>query len=166
MTLSTGGSFSPFDAQDNANGNAMFTTNMTWNVASMVTLLKTIRGEGASNVVLASPIGWAGEIETWLGTYTGSGNPDPLQQLGVAWHVYGYAKGTAPPLAVLSAGYPIVITETYGFDAALDGGQNANAYPWAASKGIGYLWWGWNNWDGGPLSENLSRAPWSAGTGP
>ena len=166
MLLYTGGSFNPFDAQDNANGNAMFTTNMTWNVASMMTLLKTIRGEGATNVVLASPIGWAGEIETWLGTYAAGGNPDPLQQLGVAWHVYGYAKGTAPPLAVLSAGYPIVITETYGFDATLNGGQNANGYTWAASQGIGYLWWGWNNWDGGALSENLRQAPWFNGTGP
>ena len=164
--LFTGGNFSPFDAQNNHNGNAMFTTDITWNAASMVTLLKTIRGEGATNVVLGSPIGWAGEIETWLGTYTGSGNPDPLQQFGVAWHLYGYAKGTAPPLAVLNAGYPIVVTETYGFDSALDGGKNADGYTWAAAHSIGYLWWGWNDWSGGPLSGNLSEPPWYLSTPP
>jgi hypothetical protein len=166
LMMKTGGSFKPFDAQNNPNGNAMFTTNITWNVASMITLLQTIRAEGATNVVLASPIGWAGEIEVWLGTYATGGNPDPLQQFGVAWHLYGYAKGTAPPLAVLSAGYPIIVTETYGFDAAIDGGQNPNGYTWAASKGIGYMWWGWNDWDGGPLSNNLSQPPWYLSTPP
>ena len=164
--LSTGGSFTPFDAQDNPNNNSMYTVNMSWNVASMVTMLTTIRGEGATNVVLASPIGFAGEIETWLGTYTGSGNPDPLGQFGVAWHLYGYAKGTAPPLAVLAAGYPIIVTETYGFDAALDGGKNANGYTWAASNKIGYLWWGWNDWNGQALSTITGQPPWYLSTAP
>ena len=166
MMLNTGGSFTPFDAQNNPSGNAMYSVNMTWNVASMPSMLDAIRATGATNVVLASPIGWAGEIETWLGTYTASGNPDPLKQFGVAWHIYGYAKGTAPPLAVLAAGYPIVITETYGFNAAINGGQDASGYTWAASQGIGYLWWGWNDWGGGPLSDNLSTPPWLYGTGP
>ncbi len=166
MMLNTGGSFTPFAAQNNPSGNAMYTVNMSWNVASMLSLLDAIRATGATNVVLASPIGWAGEIETWLGTYTGSGNPDPLKQFGVAWHLYGYAKGTAPPLAVLAAGYPIVVTETYGFNAAIDGGKNADGYTWAASQGIGYLWWGWNDWSGGPLSDMLSIAPWYLSTAP
>jgi hypothetical protein len=164
--LFTGGNFSPFLAQDNANNNTMFSTNLTWNSIGMNALLKTIRSVGATNVVLASPIGWAGEIETWLGTYTANGNPDPLKQFGVAWHVYGYAKGTAPPLSVLSAGYPIVITETYGFDAGLDGGQNANGYAWSASNGIGYVWWGWNDWSGQQLSTILSQPPWFISTAP
>ncbi len=166
VKLATGGSFSPFDEQNNTNNNSMFTVNMTWNVASMTGLLSAIRGEGATNVVLASPIGWAGEIETWLSTYATNGNPDPLKQFGVAWHIYGYAKGTAPPLAVLSAGYPIAVTETYGFDSALDGGHSANGYTWAASNGIGYVWWGWNDWSGGPLSSNLGQPPWYNSTAP
>jgi len=164
--LFTGGNFSPFLSQNNANGDATVTTNITYDVASMNTLLQTIRGEGATNVVLASPIGFAGEIETWLGTYTGGGNPDPLEQFGVAWHLYGYAKGTAPPLAVLAAGYPIAVTETYGFDAALDGQKNANGYTWAASEGIGYIWWGWNDWGNQALSTLLNETPWFMSTAP
>jgi hypothetical protein len=118
-------------------------------------------------VVLAAAPWWAGEIEVWLGTYiVNSVNPDAIAQFGCAWHLYGYAKGTASPFAVLSAGYPICVTETYGFNAALDGGQNANGYTWAQSNSIGYLWWGWNDWDGGPLSNNLSNPPWYLGTAP
>jgi hypothetical protein len=80
--------------------------------------------------------------------------------------VYGFKNGTAGPLAVLAAGYPVVITETYGFNAALDGGKNANGYAWAASHNIGYLWWGWNDWGGQQLSSLLSEAPWYMSTAP
>lgn len=132
--LRDGGVYSPFMEQNNANNNAMLSYNFNWQVAGMQAMLDTIRHEGATNVILSSPIGWAGEIQTWLATKP----TDPLDQLGVAWHVYGYKKGTAPPLAVLAAGYPIVITETYGLDAI-------GGYSWAASQKIGYLWWGWND---------------------
>ena len=121
----------------------------------MQDLINTIRGEGASNVILSSPIGWAGEIETWLA----SKPSDPSDQLAVAWHVYGYNKGQSPPSAVLAAGYPIVITETYGL-AAIGG------YGWPRSKDIGYMWWGWNDWGGGALSGELSTAPWFHSTAP
>jgi hypothetical protein len=117
-------------------------------IAGDLSLLITIRATGARNVILASPIVYAGEIETWLGSYSSGGNPDPLGQLGVAWHDYGYAKGASYPLAVLATGYPIVLTETLGFDVALDGGKNANGYIWAAQYDIGYLWRGLNNWGG------------------
>jgi endoglucanase len=139
--------------------------NESWQVAGMQDMLNTIRGEGATNVVLSAPIGWAGEIETWLATKP----TDPIGQLGAAWHIYGYNKGTAPPLAVLAAGYPIAITETYGFDAAVDGGSNANGYTWAASHGIGYTWCCWNDWG---MQSSLAVAfaeegpPWFLSTAP
>jgi endoglucanase len=141
-TLLNGGAYYPFDQQNNSNGNAIQSIPITWQVAGMQTMLNTVRAEGASNVVLTSPMGWAGEIETWLATRP----TDPIGQLGAAWHLYGYAKGTAPPLAVRAAGFPIAITETYGFDSALNGGSNANGYTWAASNSIGYAWCCWNDW--------------------
>jgi hypothetical protein len=160
--MANGGSWAhPFMMQDNANQNQncganhnqscqneLFNTNAPnpVQIAGELSLLAAIRATGATNVVLASPIGYAGEIETWLGSYASAGNPDPLAQFGAAWHIYGYAKGTMPPLSILAAGYPIVITETYGFDAGIDGGKNLNGYTWAAQNGIGYLWWGLNNW--------------------
>jgi hypothetical protein len=155
ITLRDGGAYYPFVQQNNSANNAMKTVALTWQVAGMQAMLNTIRGEGASNVVLSAPIGWAGEIETWLAAKPA----DPIGQLGVAWHVYGYSKGQAAPLAVLAAGYPIVITETYGLGAI-------GGYAWAASQSIGYTWWGWNDWGGQALTAILSKAPWFSATAP
>ncbi len=155
ITLRDGGAFYPFLQQDNGNNNAIHTVSMSWQVAGMQEMINTIRGEGATNVILSSPIGWAGEIETWLAAKPS----DPMGQLGAAWHVYGYKKGQAPPQAILAAGYPIAITETYGLGAI-------GGYGWAASEHIGYTWWGWNDWGSQPLSAELSKAPWFASTAP
>ena len=154
ITLRDGGASYPFLEQNNTNG-VVQSTALTWHVAGMQAMLDTIRGQGATNVVLSSPIGWAGEIETWLAAKPS----DPIGQLGVAWHLYGYNKGQSSPLAVLAAGYPIVITETYGLGAI-------GGYSWAASHGIGYIWWGWNDWGGQPLSTQLNTAPWFQSTAP
>ena len=157
-TLRDGGAYSPFHTQNNTNGNAMVTVNQTWQVAGMQAMLNTVRGEGATNVVLTAPVGWAGEIETWLA----SRPTDPIAQLGVAWHVYGYRKGQDPALRVLAAGYPILITETYGLDAI-------GGYKWAASQGIGYAWCCWNDWG---MQPSLAAAfaeqgpPWFQSTAP
>ncbi len=155
ITLRDGGAFSPFLQQNNAAGNAMHSVSMSWQVAGMQDMVNTIRAQGATNVILSSPIGWAGEIETWLAARPS----DPIGQLGVAWHVYGYNKGQAAPLAVLAAGFPIAITETYGLGAI-------GGYGWAASQAIGYIWWGWNDWGNQPLSADLNAAPWSDSTAP
>jgi hypothetical protein len=145
-----GGLFHPYIEQNNNANNAVVTHNFNWQVAGAQTLIDTIRAEGAANVILSSPQWWAGQIQIWLA----SKPTDPLNQMGVAWHVYGFKNGTAGPLAVLAAGYPVVITETYGFNAALDGGKNANGYAWAASHNIGYL------------CSLLSEAPWYMSTAP
>jgi endoglucanase len=144
VTLLKGGAYSPFTTQDNTNNDKMVVVNETWQVAGMQDVLNAVRGEGATNVVLSAPVGWAGEIETWLA----SKPTDPMGQLGVAWHIYGYNKGTAFPLAILAAGFPIAETETFGFDDALDGGASSNGYAWMASHHIGYGWCCWNNWGG------------------
>ena len=155
ITLRDGGAFSPFLQQNNEGGNAIHSVSMSWQVAGMQDMVNTIRAEGATNVILSSPIGWAGEIETWLAAKP----TDPIGQLGVAWHVYGYNKGTGAPLAVLAAGYPIAITETYGLGAI-------GGYGWAASQRIGYIWWGWNDWGNQPLTADLNAAPWLDSTAP
>lgn len=64
---------------------------------------------------------------------------------------------------MLAAGYPILITEPYGFDNALDpdGSKNANGYTWAASNNTGYLWWGWNDWAVRPSALSSTPRPGS-----
>ena len=155
ITLRDGGAYFPFAQQNNSAGNAIKSIPLTWHVAGTQAMLDTIRGQGATNVILSSPIGWAGEIETWLATKPA----DPIGQLGVAWHLYGYKKGPSWPQTVLDAGYPIVITETYGLG-------NVGGYGWASSRGVGYIWWGWNDWGAQPLSAELNTAPWFQSTAP
>jgi Cellulase (glycosyl hydrolase family 5) len=109
--VASGGSYSPFMQQNNSNNNALVTVNVSYQVEGELQMLSLIRAEGATNLVLASPTGWAGEIENWLASYNVAGNPDPLKNFGVSQHAYGYNMGSAPITAVLTAGYPIVETE-------------------------------------------------------
>jgi len=151
--MANGGTFTPFVQQNNASGNAIHTVNVSYQVAGELTLLDTIRGEGATNVVLASPFWWAGEPETWLQVYAAKGNPDPLKQFGMSMHDYGYSHGTGPLLGVLAAGYPIVITE---FSQGSDVG-NLGGVAWTNSQSIGLTAWGPNDWAG---ALNMSPTGW------
>ncbi len=165
LLMRDGGLLAPFHMQNNPAGNTDLILNHGGQapVAGKQAMINAIRATGATNVILDSPIWWAGEIETWLAAKP----TDPLGQLAVAWHIYGYNKGPAPALNVLAKGYPIMITENEGFDAALDGGRSSNGYAWAAANDIGCLQWGWNNWGGASnLQALVSTNPWSAGGAP
>ena len=179
VKMITGGT-SPYTMLANDKTLVTLSGGAALNVASMTGLITTIRNTGATNVILASPIWYAGQIQTWLDSYTTTaygrttaGNPDPIGQLAVAWHDYGWSSGTATPLAILAAGYPICITETYGLDSALDGGSNASGYTWAGSNGIGVLVWAWATWASGGASTPaafynylLNTGPWVTGGTP
>jgi hypothetical protein len=43
----------------------LYTCGITWQVAGANQLISAIRSTGATNVIFASPIGWAGQIELW-----------------------------------------------------------------------------------------------------
>jgi len=109
--VANGGTYPRFVTQNNSNGNALVTVDAPYQVAGELQLLDVVRNAGATNLVLLSPTGWAGEIENWLASYNVNGNPDPLKNVGASQHAYGYNKGNAPITAVLNAGYPIVETE-------------------------------------------------------
>jgi len=157
ITLRDGGSFTPFTIQYNGAvvptpappvpKSKVFSTGKTYQVAGMQAMIDTIRAEGAGNLILSAPIGWAGEIEVWLGAQP----TDPIGQLGASWHIYEYNKGQAPALSVLDAGYPIVITETQGLSAI--GGVS-----WVQSRGIGCGWWlAGDTWRGGALTFDAAQ---------
>jgi len=145
-TMLNGGVLAPYLAQNNGNGNdnAIQTLAASAPAAGYQQMLDAVRSTGSTNVVLQAAPWWAGEIEYWLAEKA----TDPIGQLGVAWHVYGYSKGTAPPLAVLAAGYPIVITETYGLGAI--GGLT-----WVEKEHIGVLGWGPNDWGNQALTTGI-----------
>src|ERR1019366_1736318 len=141
--------------------------NLTWSTAGMQELLDAVRATGATNVVLTSTLQWSQQMDGWL-KYKPT---DPAGQLGAVWHAYAAAKYPTQVACVadeilsvglpqcsalemsavqdiLTAGYPVVITE---FGDAI-GGATA---PWAAvllpfadAHGIGYLAWAWDTWTG------------------
>ncbi len=177
VTMITGGPLAPFTMLASDQTLVTLSGGAALNTIGMVDLITAIRNTGATNVILAPPIWYSGQIQTWLDSYTtttygrtSAGNPDPIGQLGVDWHDYGWSSGTSTPLAILAAGYPILMTETYGFDSALDGGSNASGYTWAASNGIGVQVWAWATWASGGASSStafynylLSTPPWAEG---
>jgi endoglucanase len=169
MMMRDGGQFPNFLSQD-----AIKNDGKVYPVGGRVPLavigkqaiVNAIRATGATNVILDSPMGWAGNIQDWM-----KWKPtDPIGQIGAAWHVYGYNNGRnspIPPIAVMAAGFPVVITENEGFDAAFDGGKRPDAYTWAAANIDGCLQWGWNNWAGAPnLNSLVTTNPWTAGGAP
>lgn len=148
-----GGSEYQLVQQNNAAGNAGVTTKIAYQVAGERALLQTIRGEGATNLVLGSSWWWDGQIDLWQALWnTADSNPDPLHNFGASMHAYGYKRGLGPLLSVLAAGYPVVVTEFIGAVGSL--GTEAQV------RGVGVnglLGWGANDW-GGKL--DLSRTGW------
>jgi len=136
-----------------------YTASGTFTTAGMQQVLDAIRATGATNVVLSNPIGWAGEIQTWLGAQP----TDPIHQLAAGWHEDGGGSSTtAAAQAILTAGYPILISEAYnaGSDAtgALDP-VGASYFNWAMANKVGYSFWAWVPWSGGILTDTTSYAP-------
>lgn len=106
----------------------------------MQAMLNAIRATGATNVVLSNPIGWAGQIQTWLGAQP----TDPAGQLAAGWHEDGGASVTTSNAQdVLSAGYPIIISEAYSIAD--------NTFNWAVNNTVGFFYWAWVDWGGGGL---------------
>lgn len=153
--LLNGGSESEFVTAGNP-----YEVAFNWQTAGMQQMLDTIRGSGATNVVLAAGASWAQDMSGWL-----SNRPiDPLQQLGAVWHAYptfGAPFGTAayaqpnnsPQIwtevqGILAAGFPVVITEYGDHDApgTTSAPFASNLLPWADQNGVSYLGWAWDVW--------------------
>ena len=135
------------------NGQEYLAPNTTsFQVAGYQALINAIRATGATNVILTNPIGWAGQIQTWLAARP----TDPAGQLGVGWHEDG--GSTTDAQAVLNAGYPIVITEAYSIGDA--------TFTWAMANNVGFSYWAWVDW-GSPnsvLMNAQTHAPGNQGT--
>jgi endoglucanase len=139
--------------------------SLTWTTAGMQQMLNAVRAAGATNVVLSSTDSYSSTLTDWL-----TDRPtDPIGQLGAAWHAYPAApwgpdnqvRCSGMPqcsalqmtaaLAIVAAGFPLVITE-FGDAIAT---SPTNAAPWASillpfadTNGISYLGWTWDVWPG------------------
>ena len=111
--------------------------------------LDAIRATNALNVVTASGIDWANNLQQWL-----ANKPvDPLNQLMAEQHVYGGNACYTPACltqytARVGAQVPVVFGE-YGetYDASSCESANTSAMiNWADAHGVGYEAWIWNTW--------------------
>ena len=119
----------------------------------------TTPATGATNVVLVGAPSWSQDLSEWV-----SFEPtDPLSQLAAVWHAYpdsgvvGSAGASIPKLGtdaytwgknVLSAGVPLVLTETGDHNASGTVGAPfvSKVLPWADQAGASYLGWAWDVW--------------------
>ena len=132
----------------------------TWKVASMQDMLNTVRATGATNPVLVAGVNWAGDLSEWLANKP----TDSLHQIAAVWHAYpaygttfgttaytlpgGGAASYANAQSIISAGIPVIITESGDQDTAgtLGAPFESKLLPWADKAGASYLGWAWDVW--------------------
>src|SRR6202789_1844517 len=108
--IAQGGSYTPF-AFETTSGGSFTTVNVTYQVYGEIQALNLVRSLGATNLVLLSPTGFAGNIDTWPFSYQAGCAADPLHNCGASQHAYGYSFGAPPIQAVITDGFPVVETE-------------------------------------------------------
>jgi endoglucanase len=153
--LRDGGTFTQYVT----GSNSVYTASHTWQSAGMQQMLDAIRATGATNVVLVGAPTWSQDLSQWV-TYKPT---DALNQLAAVWHAYpdsgivGAVAAALPKLgavaftwagSVLSAGVPLVITETGDHNASGTAGAPfvSTLLPWADKAGASYLGWTWDVW--------------------
>jgi hypothetical protein len=147
-----GGTMSNFDTGSGS-------VALSWRTVGMQALVDTIRGTGATNVLLLGGIGYSQDYSGWLANKP----TDPLNQMGATWHTYpGWGQPVGSALAaqplyypqvytyiegILAANLPVVLTE-FG-DHAGTAAMATNVLKWADANGVGYLGWTWDTWGSG-----------------
>ncbi|WP_328751677.1 cellulose binding domain-containing protein [Streptomyces sp. NBC_00285] len=138
-----------------------------YEVAGMQDLVDSVRGTGATNVILAGGIAYSNDLSQWL-TYKPT---DPAGNLAAAWHVYNFNtcsnescwNSTLAPVAAqvpLMAGEIGENTCSHGF---ID-----QVMKWFDDRSLSYLGWTWNTWDcslGPSLISSYDGTPTAFGTG-
>jgi endoglucanase len=109
-----------------------------WTSAGMQELVNTVRTAGATQPLLLSGLGWAGDLSGWLAHKPS----DPLNALCAGVHVYSNTQhATQAQVAAVAAQVPVVIGELGEYDCSA-----AYITPWmtwADSLGVSYLAWSW-----------------------
>lgn len=136
-----------------------YTANYTWQTAGMQQMLDAVRKTGATNVVLVGGVSWSQDLSQWVAHMP----TDPQKQIAAVWHAYPNSGTVGDPQAalpkygsvayawtksVLTAGYPVFITEFGDHNAAGTIGSPfaSNLLPWADANGASYTGWTWDPW--------------------
>jgi hypothetical protein len=148
------------------NGGSITEGGTTYHTPGMQGLLDTVRGAGATNVVLAGGNGWAGDLSGITGGYALS---DSAANLGYDIHLYpGGSRDDAMRdnrVSAAAAGHVVVVGE-WGTDPQGNpdlGFPYPNAYVWVR----GMLAWldrhhySWTAWDLHPAAGPILIADWN-----
>jgi len=159
--LINGGTLTSYTTQTNSSP-YYETVQYTWQTAGMQAMLNAVRATGATNVVLTSTLGYAGDLGGWLQYHpTDTLNPS---QVGAVWHTYPGPSAAneancsglpacstqllADTVAIRAAGYPVVITEFGDPSGGTTAPWSAVLLPFADLNGVSYMAWTWNPWVG------------------
>jgi hypothetical protein len=129
-------------------------------VAGMQAMLDAVRGTGATNVVLAGGLNWAGDLSGWAA----HAPHDSANNLAASGHVY-YKPEQCMDAACYSTleafvqpkQVPLVTGEVGEFDCAhsfIDGFMG-----WADASGVSYLAWSWSLEPCGSPGPSYSAGP-------
>ncbi|MFF7278174.1 cellulase family glycosylhydrolase [Streptomyces griseorubiginosus] len=138
-----------------------------YEVAGMQDLVDSVRGTGATNLILAGGITWSNDLSQWL-TYKPT---DPAGNLAAAWHVYNFNACSNEScwnstLAPVAAQVPLVAGEIG--ENTCSHGFIDQVMKWFDARGLSYLGWTWNTWDcssGPALISGYDGTPTAFGTG-
>ena len=120
-------------------------SGVSFQVAGMQRLVDTVRGTGASNVILLGGVQYSNSLSNWL-AYKPT---DSANQLAASLHTYDWNicnnetcwNNTVAPVAAV---VPVVTGE---LGEASGTANYTTAYMrWADTKGISYLAWTWDTW--------------------
>lgn len=141
-----------------------------WRAAGMQDLVNAVRSTGATNILMLGGLEWSGDIRRWSSFMP----VDPLHQLVVSWHVYGFGCATRAcwhaNVAAVADAAPILIGEFGELGCRHDFVDRFMS--WADRKdgglGLGYVAWTWDDWatcDGPTLIRNYRGDPTGYGVG-
>ena len=150
------------------NGGTPTACGTSFNVAGMNTLIAAVRSTGATNIVLAGGLGYAGDVSQWLQHKPS----DPTGNLVASWHVYNFGGCTTTSCfdsngGTVAASVPLITGEIGENDCAH--GFIDSLMSWLDAHKSGYLGWAWNADFGcgsGPsLITNYNGTPTAFGVG-
>jgi hypothetical protein len=132
-------------------------SGVPYQAAGMQELVDTVRGAGASNVIMLGGITFAGTLDQW-GTYM---PVDPIGQLAASFHTYYFGSCTTSACwdaNLASIGAVPLVTGEMGFAGYIDGYMS-----WADAHNVSYLAWTWDTWGcgGQALISDYSGTPCS-----
>ncbi|HEX6394637.1 MAG TPA: cellulase family glycosylhydrolase [Acidimicrobiales bacterium] len=133
-----------------------------YQAVGMQSLVHTIRGAGAKNVLFLDGLSRGADLSQWS-VYRPA---DPDRSIAAAWHIYGpqHCASSCWTRQLSQTGTtPVAVTEFGETDC-----RSAYVRPlmsWLDARRIGYLAWAWNTWPGchGPsLITDYSGSPHGA----